>query len=276
MTESLLNRKGAKKLSDIPTDVLELLNKGQLETVNLIEWLAIDYRVIVPTVFSELGLNQLIEPIIKSVEDLPKKTTMQVFSKIGRTTYELIHSLCDFQEIKQKLASHRSDTIRCYATYLTGFNQKITLEERLQEIQKFSADKHFGVREIAWIAVRPSITMELEKSIECLKFWTESKDDNIRRFASESTRPHGVWCNHIEKLKQNPEIALSILNPLKSDTSKYVQDSVGNWLNDASKSQPEFVKALCNDWMMESNTKETQRIVVKATRTLKSSKNSHI
>ncbi len=272
MTDNLLNRKGAKKLSDIPNDVLELLNKGQLETINLIEWLAIDYKIIVPAVFNEIGLDQFVEVIINSVEELPKKTTMQVFSKIGKTIYELTNNLDDFQEIKKKLASHQSDTIRCYATYLTGFNQNINLEEKLQEIQKFSADKHFGVREIAWIAVRPSIAAELEKSIEYLRFWTENKDDNIRRFTSESTRPRGVWCSHIEKLKQNPELALPILNPLKSDKSKYVQDSVGNWLNDASKSQPEFVKNLCSDWMMESNTKETQKIVMRATRTLKSIK----
>jgi 3-methyladenine DNA glycosylase AlkC len=272
MAENILSRKGAKKTSAIPNDVLELLNKGQLETVNLIEWLAIDYKIILPIVFRELGLNQLVEPIMKSVDELPKKTTMQVFSKIGRTTYELTSNLYDFQEIKQKLASHKSDTIRCYATYLTGFNQKITVQEKLQEIQKFSADKHFGVREIAWIAVRPSIVAELEKSIEYLRFWTENKDDNIRRFASESTRPRGVWCNHIENLKQNPKLALPILNPLKSDRSKYVQDSVGNWLNDASKSQPEFVKKLCAEWIIESNTKETQKIVARATRTLKSVK----
>ena len=64
-------------------------------------------------------------------------------------------------------------------------------------------------------------------------------------------------------MKQNPELGLTILEPLKSDKAKYVQDSVGNWLNDASKTQPDFVKNLCEKWKKESPTKETAYIIKK-------------
>ncbi|UZM97926.1 hypothetical protein OL548_23810 [Lysinibacillus sp. MHQ-1] len=35
----IVNRKGARKVSEIPEDVLTLLNEGEIESVNLTEWL---------------------------------------------------------------------------------------------------------------------------------------------------------------------------------------------------------------------------------------------
>jgi 3-methyladenine DNA glycosylase AlkC len=125
-----------------------------------------------------------------------------------------------------------------------------------------------GVREIAWMAVRAEISKNLNESISIFSKWILDKNENVRRFAIEATRPRGVWCEHIEALKNNPALALPILEPLKSDHSKYVQNSVANWLNDASKTQPEFVIDICKKWQKESNTKETDYIVKKALRTI--------
>jgi 3-methyladenine DNA glycosylase AlkC len=61
---------------------------------------------------------------------------------------------------------------------------------------------------------------------------------------------------------------LAIDQRLKNDAAKYVQDSVGNWLNDASKTQTNFVIELCKKWEAESKTKETAYIIKKALRTI--------
>lgn len=58
------------------------------------------------------------------------------------------------------------------------------------------------------------------------------------------------------------------LENLKSDPSKYVQDSVANWMNDAGKTQPEFVIEICKKWKQESPTKETNYIIKRALRSL--------
>lgn len=69
-------------------------------------------------------------------------------------------------------------------------------------------------------------------------------------------------------MKQDPALALPLLEAVKSDLAKYVQDSVGNWLNDAAKTNPEWVLRLCDDWLEASDTKATRRIAARATRSI--------
>lgn len=88
---------------------------------------------------------------------------------------------------------------------------------------------------------------------------------------SGTPQPRGVWYEHIVELKEHPELGLPILEPLKSDPSQYVRDSVGNWLNDASKTRPDFVLELCGSWEKESGTEETGYIIKKALRTIRKS-----
>ncbi len=102
-------------------------------------------------------------------------------------------------------------------------------------MRRFAADPHFGVREIAWMAVRDAVIGSLDESLALLQPWVSDADPNIRRFASELTRPRGVWCAQIEALKAEPWRALPLIEPLRADSSRYVQNSVANWLNDASK-----------------------------------------
>ncbi len=68
----------------------------------------------------------------------------------------------------------------------------------------------------------------------------------------------------------HPEIekAIEILEALKSDTSKYVKDAVGNWLNDASKTRPDWVLKICKKWGENSQSKDTKYIIKKALRTI--------
>ncbi|MDR2967786.1 MAG: DNA alkylation repair protein [Methanobacteriaceae archaeon] len=121
------------------------------------------------------------------------------------------------------------------------------MTEKFEAIKPFANDEHFAIREKAWFVMRGAILENLEESIAILSKWSEEEDPNLRCFASEATRPRGVWTKHINELKESLELALSILEPLKSYKEKYVQDSVGNWLNDASKTKPEWVENLCKN-----------------------------
>lgn len=262
-----IKRKGARSIKDIPAVILEQLNKGEIETANLVEWLAVNQTKLLENVLKQSDRMEYLEPILTDIQNLKKQTVNTINEAIG--TGILTESILNNDsDIFSMISSHKSDLVRCWSAYTIGKNSELTIEEVLEQIQFLAADKHFGVREISWLAVRSSISNNLEKSFEILLTWTSSEDENIRRFATESTRPRGVWCEHIEQLKKEPELGLKILEVLKRDLSKYVQDSVGNWLNDASKTRPDFVKDLCERWKTESPTKETLYIIKKALRTI--------
>ena len=265
MTET--KRKGARSIKEIPNEILKQLNNGKIETANLVEWLAIDRRVLLENLLVQHNRKKYLKPILKKISGLDKQTVNTIADAIGTGLFEqtAIHKDSEFVQV---ISTHKSDFVRCWAACIIGSNTALTIKQMLKKIQPFAADRHFNVRECAWTAVRQNIIQNLDESIIILSKWTENKDENIRRFASEATRPRGVWCEHIKELKQNPELALSILEPLKSDKSKYVRDSVGNWLNDASKTQPEFVIKLCKRWEKESDTKETKYIIKKALRSI--------
>ncbi len=269
MNPKILNRKGARKAEEIPDDVLHLLNHGEIETVNLTEWLTVEHLALIKTVFPKLGISENnIDLISEEITSQKNPSTMNTTNLIGATLYRLYSTTKNLEYLLEKLSTHLADSVRCYAPYLIALDEHLTIEEKLNKALNLVADKHFGVREVVWMALRPEIDNNLEKSIAILHEWTHSDNENIRRFTTESTRPRGVWCKHIDKLKENPEMMLPVLENLNADPSKYVQDSVGNWLNDASKSKPEFVIELCNKWQSESSSKATEKIIKRAKRTI--------
>lgn len=266
---TILNRKGARKASDIPDDILMLLNQGRIESVNLIEWQAVNHISLLKSVLPSISLEDKLEFIITEVEKQGAESGMKAIRLIGKLLDAAMIDESDRkkEDLTQKCSKHVSDSVRCWAAYMNK-NYNSSLDEKLAYIRPFAADHHFGVREISWMSVREELSLHIDEGIELLTKWANSDDENIRRFSIEAIRPRGVWSKHIEILKQEPYKALPILNLLKSDSSKYVQDSVGNWLNDASKSQPEWVLNLCEKWIQESDTKATARIITKAKRTI--------
>jgi 3-methyladenine DNA glycosylase AlkC len=263
--DKMLNRKGATNVVNIPAAVRSALNKGVLESVNLTEWLAVDHFELLQHVLADYP--ELLKSVQHKLSGLPAPSVRTLVVEIGGAILSENNGQRE-SLLFDYLANHRSDSVRCWAVYMVGLNQHLDLETKLNAIRPFAADHHFGVRELAWMALRDDIAAELPKALKLLEKWTNNPDENIRRFATEATRPRGVWCKHITALKEEPQLAIRLLESLKADPAAYVQLSVGNWLNDAGKNRPDWVLELCRSWTNGTANEHTLKIVKRATRNI--------
>lgn len=261
-------RKGARSIADIDPQVLEDLHAGRIETASLVEWLALDLAQLVEAVAQDVGLARVSAQVAARAREVAEAGITVRMRAVGSAVHAAIGTPKQRERVVAALAAHRSDTVRGFAAYAIDADESFDLAQKLARVRPLAADAHFGVRELAWLAVRPSIATEVERAIEILAVWSRDQDPNVRRFASESTRPRGVWCAHIAVLKEKPALGLPVLEPLASDPSRYVQDSVANWLNDAAKSDPCFVKDLVTRWTSASKSNATSYIARRASRGL--------
>jgi 3-methyladenine DNA glycosylase AlkC len=280
----------AQTTANVSAATRQSLNRGEAASRTLVELLVIDFaqlmqhvarapdaalmqlRAAQGDVRDDASVRAMQETLARAGAKAPK--TWKPGTKLGITQrMALAGGLLAEHDAKavNALATHTSDTVRGWAAYaaMRGTAAPRTLNGKLTAIKPFAADEHSGVREWAWMAVRPAIEAEPQRAIELLTAWTASRDANLRRFASEATRPRGVWCSHITMLRKDPSAGLPLLELLRADASRYVQNSVANWLNDASKDAPALVRGVAKRWQQESACAETAYIIRRAMRTLR-------
>ena len=224
------------------------LNSGRDESRTLAEILAITHSALLTQVVPEAP-----EGLVEAAKRADSLGILARMQTMGEALYtHLGHSAC------LDLADHPADTVRGWAVFaLVSQEKDADVDTLLALVRPAADDPHFGVREWSWMAVRPHLP------------WTSDPSERIRRFASEALRPRGVWARHIPALKKEPERGLPLLEPLRADSSRYVQDSVANWINDAAKTQPAWARELCERWQEESPTPATERIIKRALRSIR-------
>jgi len=257
-------RRGARALHLVPIKVLADLNRGRCESVNLMEWLAIDMHALARHVFADRTIVPWGTQVLERIPDLREQGITRRLSVIGE-------AICDVIErsdhlVLTYLSRHKSDIVRQWAVYAVNALSNIELRQRLEVTRPFAADSNMSVRECAWMAFRPHLARNVSAGLEQLIGWALDPNPNIRRFAIEVSRPRSVWGQHIPILKSDPGLALPLLSAVKSDGSSYVRIALGNWLHDAWKSSPGWVESLCLDWS-RSATEYTRWVVRRALRT---------
>lgn len=234
------------------------MSRGAEETRTLAEALAVDFGTLMEAAFPGHGRSfaQDLDPKLKITGKMDVAGAF-LLGRLGISGIALA-------------ARHPADTVRGWAAYMIRHAPDMTLAQRFAAVRALADDPHFGVREWAWIALRPHVVAAPDAAVAFLADWVLNKSVNIRRYAIEITRPRGVWCAYIHAFRDDPGRGVALLDPMREETERYAQLSVSNWLNDAGKSRPDWVRGICARWRSETQKPEaTARIVKHALRNLK-------
>lgn len=115
-------------------------------------------------------------------------------------------------------------------------------------------------------AVRPFVINREERMMAQMYEWSKHENEHVRRLSSEGCRPQLPWGQALSKYKKDPAPILPILEQLKTDSSLYVRKSVANNLNDISKTHPDLVVKIAQDWY--GKNEKTDWIIKHGCRTL--------
>ena len=222
------------------------------------EWLAVNMNSVAQAIFSSLSFGATGKKILEQLPNLEPLGVTRRMTIVGQVVASVVGT--PDHKIIHLLRAHQSDIARQWAAYAVNSFPDLNLMERLVLTQRYAADRNMSVRECAWMAFRPSLALQLNDGLQALEDLVVDKNPFLRRFAVEVTRPRSVWGKHLELLKDEPQRAYQLLHPLRREDHRYVQNAVGNWLNDAYKSQPKWVLKICIRWGKKDHAGTTYMI----------------
>ena len=167
-------------------DRKSLIDLGQLPTRNLAECLAVDQAALVNALTGQLPAA-LVEHLAASADQAQalglSKKVADIGLALGKWLEQAAESLR--QHVFEQCCTHPSDTVRSWAAFAQAYlSRSQPAEDALLAQFRFARDEHFGVREWAWIALRPRLAQHLEAALALLGRHTGDADPLVRRFLS--------------------------------------------------------------------------------------------
>ncbi len=123
------------------------------------------------------------------------------------------------------------------ATY--GLDDRAYSLEALAHLTRFSS---------AEFAIRHFLRDDFEGTLAVMTKWAADPDAQVRRLASEGSRPRLPWSFNLTALIADPTPVRPILDRLNRDPAQTVRKSVANHLNDISKDHPDLMLDWVSGW----------------------------
>lgn len=232
-----------------------LLEAGVAQSRTHVEQMSMSSCTLLRRVFPELDFDPVAYEAVPFIARL-RLTGSMLRAKFG-------------DEIERPDICWISDTVRGWVAMSIASDKSRPLADVIAKLLPSARDHHFAVREWAWLAARPLVLERPTEALRILAPVVSSPDSLERRFAVEVTRPRSVWGSHIREFKDAPEQAADLLDAVRCDPSGYVRTAVGNWLNDASKSRPDWVIGTTDRWLDECRCPATLQIVRRGRRSVR-------
>jgi hypothetical protein len=131
-------RKGAVRMADIPPDVMAALNRGEIESVTLVEWLVIDMPQLLRHALASAGVDA--PNAVARAEAVAGERFTLSQCEVGKALHD------EVPEALEALACHRSDTVRAWAAFMLAADESLDLADRLERTKRFAADPNLAER----------------------------------------------------------------------------------------------------------------------------------
>ncbi|MCB1154567.1 DNA alkylation repair protein, partial [bacterium] len=166
-------RKGSSRISQIPPEILRDLNRGRIETVTLVEWLAIDMPTLIGHAAKDRGLAADRARLVKKAKSIADLGISKRMNSMGAFLHESLSGKPKRErgKIFNALDAHPSDMVRAWAAYSVTADGTLDLAERLDIARRFAADSNMSTRECAWDSYRGYLSAELDRGLDLLAPW---------------------------------------------------------------------------------------------------------
>lgn len=191
----------------------------ELELMERLLWIQENLKIFLPQNYRD-AVNILIKSLPPKTD--PNKTDGDFGAFIyGPYGYFVALEGCTEKDLNFSLKALRAFTMRFSAEGPIRYFINEFPKETLKEMHKWATDSHY----------------------------------HVRRLASEGSRPLLPWA---KKILINPKSAISILDILFYDNTRFVTRSVANHLNDISKINPDLTLSLLAKWKKSKKQSETE------------------
>lgn len=235
-------------------------------------WFDVDLAILLANKLIEAGVefdkNSFVQTVANKVDDLELKDRVEWIADALKA-----HLSDDYvtaiSQLTQILGPENEKETGMFKEYywvmpIAKYVEKYGLKHfdlsmnAIQEITKRNTGEY---------TIRPYLENYPERTLKVMQMWSADKNKHVRRLSSEGVRPRLPWASKLDIFIKDPTPILSILENLKDDSSKYVQTSVANCINDILKDNPETAKGLVERWASNAS-KERKWIIKHALRNL--------